>query len=387
MIVAPSLLKNICSDIEVSRFSFVPVTEVNGTTESSSPGNQVRFRLTSKKKTYYDGEFIPIRLTRDMANEGPQPGDDTCPTLYIRQRSPNGDTRIDEVKALAFRGCEWHTLGYKLGDWQTGFELNSGAVSKWAGVGEHVMEVWQLLPAADGGEVQFASSNELRIQLVDPALTARKWGPRVKGIAADITLDKDTYRAGEDVSLHLAIENFDAAVTIYSSDPLWDPCLVVQIEVRDVGGRVVGSDERFPASSMCTGHGRGPRLYEKGKIVTMEKTLGGEGWLPNRPGTYTIVVTWPACTAADGKIVTKSRGQGFSHDVKPYAVASAQAMIKLVPDEPGHRNDKSQTQVMKTFFWAGISIRERDVFRGCKSAIQIRIGFERTGLKTTILDY
>ena len=38
MIVAPSLLKNICSDIEVSRFSLVPVTEISVATEDPAPG-------------------------------------------------------------------------------------------------------------------------------------------------------------------------------------------------------------------------------------------------------------------------------------------------------------------------------------------------------------
>ena len=151
MIVAPSLLKNICSEIDVSRFSLVPLPENSGPGESSGPRDQeaIHFRLTSKKNTYYEGERVPVRLTLDEANARAQPADNTCPTLYIRQRSPNGDTRIDEVKPLAFKGCEWHTLGYKLGDWQTGFELDSGAGSRWAGVGEPI-------PAPRDGSVAVA---------------------------------------------------------------------------------------------------------------------------------------------------------------------------------------------------------------------------------------
>jgi Resolvase, N terminal domain len=49
----------------------------------------------------------------------------------------------------------------------------------------------------------------------------RKWGPRVNGVAADVSLDKTTYQLNEDVPLHLAVENFNAAGSVRA----WEICL------------------------------------------------------------------------------------------------------------------------------------------------------------------
>ncbi len=180
------------------------------------------------------------------------------------------------------------------------------------------MEVWQLVGTPDDGPIRFASSNVLRIELADPSAIPRKWGPRQKGVAADITLDKEKFQIGEDVPLHMAVENFGAEVPVYSGDPLWDPCSVVSLEVRDASGHSLPVSERFPSFSICTGHGFGPRPYAKGKVVPLERTLGGEGWLPSHAGTYTVVVTWAPCAGAKA-------------DLKPYAVVQAVATIDVLP--------------------------------------------------------
>lgn len=308
LVVAPSLLKQVCSDIDVGRFSL------------TAPGDErvTRFQLISDRSKYYEGERFSVRVS--LARPGPEAAstEESCPTLYLRQRSPDGETRIDEVQPLAFKGCRTAVLGHHPGDWHSGFDLDSGAGGKWAGIGEHAMEVWQLVGTPDDGPIRFASSNVLRIELADPSAIPRKWGPRQKGVAADITLDKEKFQIGEDVPLHMAVENFGAEVPVYSGDPLWDPCSVVSLEVRDASGHSLPVSERFPSFSICTGHGFGPRPYAKGKVVPLERTLGGEGWLPSHAGTYTVVVTWAPCAGAKA-------------DLKPYAVVQAVATIDVLP--------------------------------------------------------
>ena len=122
----------------------------------------------------------------------------------------------------------------------------------------------------------------------------------MKGIAADITLDKDTYRVAENVRLHLAIEDFDAEGTIYSGDSSWDPCRAVGIEVRDGAGRVVPEEQRLQQTSFCMGHGFGPRAMAKGKMV-------------------------PIDPVADG-----SRGRQANVEFRKYATAQAMATIHIV---------------------------------------------------------
>ena len=328
LLVAPSLLKQICSDYEVSRFSLA--TSSDSKSQAVDGAQAPGFALTSDKSMYYQGEPFSLHLT--LAQPGPwaPSKEESCPTLYLRQRSPDGTTRIDEVEPLAFKGCLRIILGHEPGDWRSGFDLDSGANTKWEGLGEHTMEVFQLKGSRDDPQLHFVSSNVLRIQLADPSSIPRRWGTRVKGIAADITLDKDTYRVGEDIPLHLAVENFDAEVPIYGWDRVWDPDMAVGIEVQGAGGRRLAANDRFPNRSFHMDHGFGPtKLYAKGMVVPLERTLGEDGWLPNHPGAYTVVVTWAPCT---GSINDAPIGH-FSWAMKPYAVVHATANIRIVSSD------------------------------------------------------
>jgi hypothetical protein len=336
LLVTPSLFKKICSDIEVSRFS--PVADSDAAQKEGSAakdGGTARFALSSDKSMYYQGEFFSVHVSLARLSTETPSEEQTCPTLYLRTRSPDGATRIDEVHPLAFKTCKEFVPGHPPGDWQSGFELDSGANSRWAGLGEHAIEVLQLMGSPDDPNIQFASSSVLRVQIADPSAIPRKWGPHAKGVAADITLDKGTFRVGEDVHLHLAVQNFDAEVPLYSGDPVWDPCSVVVIEVQDAAGHRVPDNERSPNWSLCMGHGRGPIPYVKGKVVPLERTLGGEGWLPNHPGTYSIVLTWAPTTGSE----PPAEAIGiFRYDLKPYAAVHATATIHIVSADTAEAN-------------------------------------------------
>jgi hypothetical protein len=324
LLVAPSLIKQICSDIEVSRFSLVPNSDsVASESETKGAPPAPELKISSDKRTYYAGEIFFLRVVGTEYSDQAAAKKDTCPILYLRERSPNGATRIDEIQPLAFKGCS-RVLGHEPGDWQSGFELDSGANSRWEGIGDHEFEVFQLTGSTDEATVNFISSNVLALQIADATLIQRRW-ERAKGIGANITLDKDTYRLGEDVPLHLAIEDFNAGVPLYTWDPVWDPCMVVGIEVQDAVGHSLSENERFPDSSICTGHGFGPKPFPKGKVVPLERTLRAEGWLPNQPGKYTIVLTWSPCSGS-----RKETPTGWVANMKPYAVVHAKATIDVV---------------------------------------------------------
>jgi hypothetical protein len=136
----------------------------------------------------------------------------------------------------------------------------------------------------------------------------------------DVTLDKDTFRLGEDVALHIAIENFDAAVPV-SQDP---DCSGVQIEVLDAGGQLVSASKSFESFPGCLSHGF-TTSYEKGKVVPYELPLP-EGWLPHHTGAYTVVVTWLAWELASSVPGMRAR---HASEV-PYAVVKASATFNVV---------------------------------------------------------
>jgi hypothetical protein len=323
LLVAPSLLKKVCSNIEVGQLTSDPPGKP--AVEVSNDRNSDVLTLTSTKSAYYAGQMFALRVSHPDDSQT-LASNASCPTLYLRQRSPDGATRIDEMKPLAFKGCPQPVLGHKPGDWSSGFDIDSGANSRWMGVGEHDMKVFQLGGSLDEPHPRFIYSNLLRIQIADPAAISRKWGTRVKGIAADITLDKTTFRLGEDVPLHLAIEDFDSPLPLYSWDPVWDPCVTVSIQVLGPKGRPLAPVERYSDISVCLGHGFGPRPFPKGTIIPIERTLATEGWLPNRAGTYKIVVSWAVCSGSKDQAYVED----LARKLKPYAVARAEATIQIV---------------------------------------------------------
>jgi hypothetical protein len=332
-VIAPTLVKKECSNPEYSPYNFVISSDSSsGVGQATDTDQTPIFVVNSDRNQYEGGEYFSIHVSFVQPASEALIQHESCPTFYLRQRSPDGEIRIDEVHPMAFKGCSGFVPGYQPGDWQSGFELDSGANSRWSGFGEHTFQVLQLIGSLDDPKLHFATSNELRIQVDDPALIPRKWGPRARGVAVDITLDKDTFRVGEDVPIHLAIENFDAESPVYSPDPVWDPCNVVQIEVQDAQGRPLPYDSLFQDFSFCSGHGSELRPYEKGKIVPFERTLRGEGWLPNRVGTYTVAITWAPWDgpSKSAPLVDLPISRISATTEVTYAVARATAIIHIV---------------------------------------------------------
>lgn len=323
LLVTPSLLKPVCSDVEVSRFILETTSNAAADPDSPSSSAAPAFELSAERSRYNTGENFSLKFAPVRPGPGLAPNPEACPTFYLRQRSPDGATRIDEVTPITSVGCKTFMPGRRPINSASSFEIDSGANSRWMGVGQHQLEVLQLVGSVDDPRIRFVSSNTLQIEVADPAIIARKWAGRAKGVGVDVTLDKDTYKVGENIPLHMAIKDFDAPVPIFTWDPLWDPCMTVGVQVVDSARHPLAQDARFPDRYICTGHGFGPRPVEKGKIIPIERSLAGEGWLPNQPGTYTVRVTWAPCT---GSTIP---GQPFAQ-TKAYTEVEAKATFQVI---------------------------------------------------------
>jgi hypothetical protein len=337
LVVAPKLFEQVCSEIAVSRL--YPGAFVRPALEDQVPADEAQgsdmFVLSSSRPRYYEGDMFALRV--DLANLGFEPpSGEKCPALFLRERSPDGSTRFDEVQPSGFKTCKSFLLGSnRNADWQSGFEVDSGEGSRWAGIGKHTFELFEPVGPNRGGEIRFVRSNKLTVQIDDPALIARTWAGRAQGVGVDVTLDKDTYHLGEDVPLHIAVENFDAPVPIYATSPVWDPYMAIGIEVRDATGRLLPENERYPSSTLWTGHGLGPVLFPPGKQVPIERSLASQGWLPKRPGVYTVVVTW--CSLYETHLEPGS-GLPRKDHFKTYAPVQATATFRIVgePSSTSH---------------------------------------------------
>jgi hypothetical protein len=326
--VVPSLFPQVCSEIEVSRTYAGAFAPPEGAPRAEEGGEL--FVLSSGKPRYYLGQSFTLHV--GLVSPGAvAPSGDECPTLFLRVKSPDGGTRFDATQPAGFNTCKSFTWGADRNrDWQSGFEVDSGVGGRWSGIGEHSLELFEPVGASSDGRIQFVRSNKLTVQIDDPANIQRKWQGKVKGLGVDVTLDKDAYRLGEDVPLHIAVENFDAPVPIYAIDPVWDPFQAIGIEVRDASGRLLLVNERYSNGILWTGHGRGPVPYPAGKVVSLERSLAGQGWLPVRSGVYTVVVTW---CPIDGTNYKPGPGTSSGSDGKTYATVKATAAFRVIGEE------------------------------------------------------
>jgi hypothetical protein len=327
LLVAPSLLKNVCSEISMVRVDVTRSEESTPSQDRSGSGRQEpELQLTTSKSTYFSGERFSLHIARSKP-ENPIPnGDDACPTFYVWYRSSEtGRSRTDEAEPRNFKGCSNNQYTAEPGDWDSGFDVTATTTEGEAGETEY--QVFARTSSLSNSRYQFLSSNILRVRGVDSTKIERKW-VRAKGIAADITLDKDTYQVGEDIPLHMAIANLDAKVPIYAVSPEWDGCWAFELEVLDSAGRQIPDKDRFQTFPWCEGHGFGPMAFKKGLVDPLERHLKSMGWLPNHAGTYIIVLRWHTET---GPIeLDNVTGVWQKITLSPYATVQAAATIHIV---------------------------------------------------------
>ena len=189
LVVAPTLFQQVCSEIAVSRTyagAFVPPAPKDEPHTDEAQRDEL-FVLSSRKPRYYQDEMFTLHVGLVNSVVG-SPSGEECPTLFLRERSPDGATRFDEVPPSGFKTCRSFSLGAnRNADWQSGFEVDSGVRS----IGEHIFELFQSVNSSRDGRIQFVRSNKLTVQIDDPALIRRKWQGKVKGVGVDVTLDKD----------------------------------------------------------------------------------------------------------------------------------------------------------------------------------------------------
>jgi len=129
----------------------------------------------------------------------------------------------------------------------------------------------------------------------------RTWGSLQHGLHAGLAIDKPTYRLGEEVPLHIVVENVSAERPTYS-EPYHlrvayadHSRMSIGIRVEDKDGPLTpGPDDRIGTEggpAIC------PPAFEHGKAVAYEKKLSEFRLLPTKPGKYQVTVVWSPFTA------------------------------------------------------------------------------------------
>jgi hypothetical protein len=114
--------------------------------------------------------------------------EDTCPTLYLRERTSEGRTVFRAKSPVAFNPHPELNLviGLRTGpltcDGKAGFDLRpdfAETVVGWERAGDHTFQVFQAIASPDEGPIHLVHSNTLRLRFGEAAAIPRKWGPQV----------------------------------------------------------------------------------------------------------------------------------------------------------------------------------------------------------------
>ncbi len=321
-LATPSLMRDVCSNISVVGMDVLAARDAGEAEKLWTNEAYDALNLSATRKAFYLGEVFPLTIS----DRYPPHGAVDCPAIYLWDRSADGTVQVEERKGKPAEGCR-QEVNLRPNQVFSSSEWKTPEAKRLSNYDDHEVRAFEAVSRGEDRHTHFLASEVLHLRVVDSSdQSLRKW-TRLDGLAADVLLDRGSYKAGEDIPLHLAIANFAAMVPVYSWDPAWDPCSAVGIQVLDEQGRPLPESSRsHDYAQICSGHGFGPRLFEVGKIASLEWTLQSTGWLPKLPGKYTIVLTW--CTST-GKVAQPKNG-GWTADLKPYATVQARAAVEIV---------------------------------------------------------
>lgn len=182
-IVAPSLLKPLCSEISVSSFALGSIPNpAELKAEAGQNSNPQILALTSKRSTYHEGEGLLLHVSLATADPASLVRQDTHPTVYLQQRSSDGTTEFRATGPLPHRGCQPGDPHVRITapilediDWEKGFDLDPdfcGSVIRPKRRADYSFQVFKAIVSSDSG-IRFVHSNVLHVQFDDATPTLR----------------------------------------------------------------------------------------------------------------------------------------------------------------------------------------------------------------------
>lgn len=309
--MSSALFRRICSPIIAGAYmpgSFRPDHRPDG--GDTQPLPLIHFVATAEK--YYDGERIPFRAAIEDPGQTLSRQPNSCPVVLVRVRQPLGWITFDELRQ---RPCKIEP--------GKGITVNGELAGGHLAVGAHDLALLAVA-LSPAHQLKLVQSPEFRMQIDDPATIERKWSPQARGIAVSLMLDRNNYELGQDVPLHIAMENFAAEGSI--TGLLDAPMSQLEVELRDSCGQ-----EIEPRGGMTwTSHGMCGE-YPRGKMIPAELSLRDFGLQPEAVGSYNVVVTWHP--AANGCLITT--GPDTTVQSAPALVHSGPVTFEVVdPDHP-----------------------------------------------------
>jgi hypothetical protein len=282
---SPSLLKPICS-----RLTAMDYTAAAASPALTTASRQPVIHWDNGADVSYSRERIPLRVrVEDPGHELLLDEHSSCPRLFLRtpdvrtQRGmPTNDFFEDEIQNPT---CKIEPGGSKGKPPVYVMEFDSSYViaEDRENSGEFTFNV-SALAGAMGRYSLVGTTKNFHLSMINGKVLVRNWGPAVEGLAASLILDKDTYEVGEEIPLHVALENVSSPSLITAPNtPRW----FISVKLMDLENQPVQSTEE-----PLTGNLAACYHFFCGEITPVTMKLSLYGFRPKKPGIYKVIATW-----------------------------------------------------------------------------------------------
>jgi hypothetical protein len=198
---------------------------------------------------------------------------------------------------------------------------------------------WNFLRPLPESELLILPVSSETLDVTGTAEIKRTWGPVQAGVRADLTVDRLNYPIGEDVVLHIAVENVSGTQPVYGEPFRPRPAFsgyrssTVKVVVQDEDGPLTArlassSAEAFGGPSVC------PPPYPLGTPIQVEQSLRQLGLLPSKTGTYKITVTWSPYTSDILSCDAVPRSDPRAPPEKPFISVPSNAIFLQISGGP-----------------------------------------------------
>jgi len=259
-----------------------------------------------------------------------------CASLYTVRHGPSMPTRFEPLATMGFSSRPSFTPKQILEDKERGpsFKANhqrrcdiaggratADATISAADLATVTHIEWRAAPGP--GEEPVFLTAATHFSVLDVDTLEPNWGDPAKGIRVGLSIDRERFKVGERVPLHLWWENVNAAMPLAEGE-----CKEPEpdLEIQDSQHNVVRT---VPDMTICAGHGWGPFTIPKGKVQRTFIQLATahspqnsplndfRGDLPG-PGVYYLVSVWSPLVLEPDAEPDKTR-IGSGHAGKVYA--------------------------------------------------------------------
>jgi hypothetical protein len=311
----------VCSTVDVGALLpglYTPPPRTGRFASAPQPGS---LQVAADETTFFPDERLRLRVSLEELAPAVAEAGKTCPVLLQRTRFVSGLTQYVQLGGDKDFGCR--VLESRVEDSRRYLTLQvTRYIPSFATLGENSIQFFQFTSPDNSGWNLVAASNEFRYRVADAKTIARGWGPQVKGLAIDLTLEKKTYWPGGEIPIHMAVGNFGASqpISIFT-------CGYATVTLRDVDGQQVPP---YGESGLgCVGNGREPPPLTIGQTRPIERSFEA----PRQPGTYTLTASWTAYPSRGGSSPGLVQADDPNEVIQPYAIVRSEPVAIRVVDE------------------------------------------------------